>query len=45
MAMLNDVGQALAGSGCFDVVDILSTSLIEVDGANVVLTELDLNEA
>jgi 2-phospho-L-lactate guanylyltransferase len=45
MAMLNDVAQALVGSGCFDVVDILSTSLIEVDGVNVVLTELDLNEA
>lgn len=45
MVMLNDVLESLADSDCFDVVDILSTSMIDVRNANVVLTELDLNEA
>lgn len=45
MAMLNDVAGALISSGCFDVVDILSTSIIEVDRANIILTEKGLNEA
>lgn len=45
MAMLNDVAEALLSSGCFSVVDILSTSIIEVDGANIVLTDKGLNEA
>ncbi len=45
IAMLNDVAEALIESGCFDVVDVLSTSIIEVKGANIVLTEKGLNEA
>jgi 2-phospho-L-lactate guanylyltransferase len=45
MAMLNDVAEALLGSGYFGVVDILSTSIIEVKGANIVLTRKGLNEA
>lgn len=45
MAMLNDVAEALLGSGCFGVVDILSTSIIEAKGTNVVLTYKGLNEA
>ncbi len=45
MAMLNDVAGTLVSSGCFDIVDILSTSSIEVDGVNTVLTEMGLNEA
>ncbi len=45
MAMLSDVAGTLVSSGCFDVVDILSTSLIECEGANIVLTEMGLNEA
>ncbi len=45
MAMLNDVARALLDSGCFEVVDILSTSIIEVKGVNIVLTEKGLNEA
>ena len=45
MAMLGDVAETLISSGCFEVVDILSTSIIEYDGANVVLTEKGLNEA
>jgi 2-phospho-L-lactate guanylyltransferase len=45
IAMLNDVAEALLKSGCFEVVDILSTSIIEVEGANTVLTEKGLNEA
>lgn len=45
MAMLNDVAGTLVSSGCFEVVDILSTSMIEVEGVNIVLTELGLNEA
>ena len=45
MAMLNDVAGALLGSGCFEVVDVLSTSIIELKGANIVLTEKGLNEA
>ncbi len=45
MAMLNDVAGTLADSGFFDVIDILSTSMIEVEGVNIVLTEQGLNEA
>lgn len=45
MAMLNDVAGTLVSSGCFDVIDILSASMIEVEGANTVLTEMGLNEA
>ena len=45
MAMLNDVAGTLVCSGCFDVIDILSTSMIEVEGVNIVLTEMGLNEA
>jgi len=45
MAMLNDVTGTLLGSGCFEVVDVLTTSIIEVKGANIVLTEMGLNEA
>ncbi|MFZ3385256.1 MAG: 2-phospho-L-lactate guanylyltransferase [Candidatus Methanoperedens sp.] len=45
MAMLNDVAESLVRSGCFDVIDILSTSMIEVVGVNIVLTEMGLNEA
>ena len=44
-SMLNDVAGTLVSSGCFDVVDILSTSLIDVKDANIVLTEIGLNEA
>ncbi len=44
-AMLTDVAEALTRSGCFKVVDVLSTSIIEVKGANIVLTEKGLNEA
>ncbi len=45
IAMLNDVAEALIESGCFDVIDVLSTSILEVKGANIVLTDLGLNEA
>jgi len=45
MAMLNDVAGTLVSSRCFDVIDILSTSIIEVEGVNIVLTEMGLNEA
>lgn len=45
IAMLHDVAEALLKSGCFEVVDILSTSIIEVEGVNTVLTEKGLNEA
>lgn len=45
MAMLNDVAGTLVSSGCFDVIDILSTSMIEIEDVNIVLTELGLNEA
>ncbi len=45
MAMLNDVAQALIRSGCFEVVDVLSTSIIDIKEANIVLTEMGLNEA
>jgi 2-phospho-L-lactate guanylyltransferase len=45
IAMLNDVAEALLSSGCFSVVDILSTAVVEVNGANLVLTEKGLNEA
>ncbi len=45
MAMLSDVAGTLLSSGCFDVVDILSTSLIDFESANIVLTDSGLNEA
>ncbi len=45
MAMLNDIAEALLGSGCFKVIDLLTTSLIEIKGLNTVLTENGLNEA
>jgi len=45
MAMLSDVAGTLVSSGCFDVVDILTTSIIDQEGANIVLTEMGLNEA
>ncbi len=45
MAMLNDVAEALLGSGCFRVIDLLTTSIIDVRGLNTVLTEKGLNEA
>ncbi|MCX9010710.1 MAG: 2-phospho-L-lactate guanylyltransferase [Candidatus Methanoperedens sp.] len=44
-AMLNDVAEALLNSGCFKVIDLLTTSIIEVKGLNTVLTEKGLNEA
>ena len=45
MAMLSDVAGTLVDSGCFEVIDILTTSLIDQEGANIVLTEMGLNEA
>jgi len=45
MAMLGDVAQALQSSKCFDVIDVLSTSIIEIKEANLVLTDKGLNEA
>jgi 2-phospho-L-lactate guanylyltransferase len=45
IAMLNDVTRTLLASDCFKCVDILSTSIIEVEGVNIVLTEKGLNEA
>lgn len=45
IAMLKDVAGTLVSSGCFDVIDILSTTLIEAEGVNIVLTEMGLNEA
>ncbi len=45
IAMLNDVADALLSSACFGVIDILSTSFIEVDGVNIVVTEMGLNKA
>ncbi len=45
LSMLNDVAVALLESGCFDVIDLLSTSIVEVNGVNIVLTEKGLNEA
>ncbi|MCX9084901.1 MAG: 2-phospho-L-lactate guanylyltransferase [Candidatus Methanoperedens sp.] len=45
MSMLTDVAGTLAGSGCFDVVDILSTSPVYIENTNIVLTEMGLNEA
>jgi 2-phospho-L-lactate guanylyltransferase len=45
MAMLADVAGKLAGSDRFDVIDILSTSIIYVENTNIVLTEMGLNEA
>ncbi len=44
-AMLLDVSEALLKSRCFKVIDILSTSPVEVEGTNTVLTEKGLNEA
>lgn len=45
MAMLKDVVDTLCASGCFGVVDVLSTTMIDIEGANIVLTEMGLNEA
>lgn len=45
IAMLNDVSEALLNSECFKVIDLLTTSIIEVKGLNTVLTEKGLNEA
>lgn len=45
MAMLSDVAGTLADSGSFDVIDILSMSPIFIENTNIVLTEMDLNEA
>src|SRR5512139_646355 len=45
IAMLCDVAEALQASRCFNVIDILSTDIIEIYGTNIVLTELGLNEA
>ena len=45
LAMLNDVAGTLFASGCFDAIDILSNSIIDIEGANIVLTEKGLNEA
>jgi len=45
LSMLADVADTLAGSDCFDVIDILSTSPIYVENTNIVLTEMGLNEA
>jgi 2-phospho-L-lactate/phosphoenolpyruvate guanylyltransferase len=45
IAMLSDVTGTLQRSGCFEVVDILSTSFLEDERANIVLTEMGLNEA
>jgi 2-phospho-L-lactate guanylyltransferase len=45
MAMLCDVALTLRNSGCFNVVDILSTAIIDIKGTNVVLTDLGLNES
>lgn len=45
MAMLSDVVSTLERSGCFETVDILSTSLIDLEGANLVLADAGLNEA
>lgn len=45
MAMLIDVTEALLGSGCFEVIDVLSTSIIDIRGVNIVLTDKGLNEA
>ena len=45
IAMLNDVAGTLRSSGCFRVIDLLTTSMIEIEGLNTVLTEKGLNEA
>jgi len=45
VSMLNDVVDALVKSRCFEVIDILSTSVIEVNGVNTVLTDKGLNDA
>lgn len=45
LAMLSDVVKTLIESGCFDVIDILSTSIIDKEGVNIVLTEKGLNES
>lgn len=45
IAMLSDVAEALLCSRCFEVIDLLSTSFVEVRGANLVLTGKGLNEA
>lgn len=45
IAMLHDVVEALVASTCFQVIDVLSTSIIDVKDVNVVLTKKGLNEA
>lgn len=45
LAMLSDVAGTLVLSGCFEIVDILSTSVIDFKGANIVLANSGLNEA
>jgi 2-phospho-L-lactate guanylyltransferase len=45
MAMLSDVTGTLLRSGCFEVVDILSSSIIDCNGTNIVLNDSGLNEA
>lgn len=45
LAMLNDVAEALINSGCFEIIDMLSTSIVDVKGTNLVLAEKGLNEA
>jgi 2-phospho-L-lactate guanylyltransferase len=45
MAMLSDVAGTLFSSRCFSVVDILSTSIIDIKGANIILIEKGLNES
>ena len=45
LAMLTDAAGTLLASGCFRVIDILSTSIIDIKGANIVLTENGLNES
>jgi 2-phospho-L-lactate guanylyltransferase len=45
IAMLSDVAGTLVRSGCFEVVDILSTSVVDFEGTNIVLANAGLNEA
>lgn len=45
MAMLKDVVDALIRSKCFDTIDIISRSFIELESANIVLADEGLNEA
>jgi 2-phospho-L-lactate guanylyltransferase len=45
LSMLRDVAGTLVSSECFSVVDILTTSLIDIENVNIVLAEKGLNEA